>query len=145
MNGFGTKAEGSPAHAAVGNDWHVEGIGDFDGDGKSDVLWRDDNGAVYIWEMNGLGTKTEGSVAHAAVTNDWHVQEIGDFNDDGNSDILRRNDNGQVYIWEMNGLQIKAEGASRTPQLATIGTFKRDGTIQRTGVTALMLNVTRGL
>jgi len=27
--------------------------GDFDGDGKSDLLWRTDSGALAIWEMNG--------------------------------------------------------------------------------------------
>jgi uncharacterized repeat protein (TIGR01451 family) len=29
-----------PAHAPVTDDWHVQGVGDFNGDGNSDVLWR---------------------------------------------------------------------------------------------------------
>ena len=111
MNGFGVKAEGPVAHAAVPNQWQIEGLGDFDHDGKGDVLWRNDSGQVYIWEMNGLQVKAEGTVAHAAVTSDWHVQSIADVDGDGKSDIIWRNDNGAVYIWEMNGLQIKAEGS----------------------------------
>ena len=28
-------------------------IGDFNGDGQSDILWRNDNGAVAEWLLNG--------------------------------------------------------------------------------------------
>jgi FG-GAP-like repeat len=109
---LGIKAEGGVAHAAVTNDWHVEGTGDFNGDGNSDVLWRQDgSGQTYIWEMNGLQIQGEGGVAHAAVTNDWHVEGVGDFNGDGRSDVLWRQDgSGQMYIWEMNGQQVQKEG-----------------------------------
>src|SRR5438132_7246676 len=27
-------------------------LGDFDGDGKSDILWRDDNGTLAMWLMD---------------------------------------------------------------------------------------------
>jgi VCBS repeat-containing protein len=84
---------------------------DFNGDGNSDVVWRDDSGRVYFWGMTGLQTNGEGSVAHAPVTNDWHIQGSGDFNGDGKSDLLWRHDSGQVYLWEMDGLQIKGEGS----------------------------------
>jgi FG-GAP repeat len=73
MDGLGTKAEGGVAHAAVPNDWHIQGIGDFNGDGNSDLVWRHDSGQVYFWEMAGLNVEAEGSVAHAAVPNDWHI------------------------------------------------------------------------
>jgi FG-GAP repeat len=47
------KEEGTVVHAGVPNDWHVQGVGDFNGDGNSDVLWRQDgSGQVYVWEMN---------------------------------------------------------------------------------------------
>jgi FG-GAP-like repeat len=91
--------------------WRARDVShDFDGDGKSGVLWRHDSGQVYFWEMNGLGIKNEGGVAHAPVPNDWHIQGAGDFDGDGNNDVLWRHDSGQVYFWEMNGLAIKAEG-----------------------------------
>jgi hypothetical protein len=73
MNGLGIKAEGAPAHALVPNDWHVQDVGDFDADAKSDILWRHDSGQVYFWEMNGLGIKAEGAVAHAPVPSDWQI------------------------------------------------------------------------
>jgi hypothetical protein len=37
----------------VGNEWHIVGIGDFGGDGMSDILWRRDNGSIVAFEMNG--------------------------------------------------------------------------------------------
>jgi hypothetical protein len=50
--------------------WRARDVShDFDGDGKSGVLWRN-NGQVQFWEMDGLGVKTEGGVAHAPVTSD---------------------------------------------------------------------------
>ena len=39
-----TIATGVPAS------WHVVGVGDFDGNGKSDIVWHNDNGAVAIWD-----------------------------------------------------------------------------------------------
>ncbi len=53
------------------NDWHIAGTGDFNGDGKSDILWRNDNGTVGIWDLN------DQQIVHAfnlgEVTNDWHL------------------------------------------------------------------------
>jgi hypothetical protein len=73
MNGLAIKAEGGVAHAPVPNDWHIQDIGDYNADGKSDLLWRHDSGQVYIWEMNGLGIAAEGGVPHAPVPSDWHI------------------------------------------------------------------------
>jgi FG-GAP repeat len=67
------------AHAPVPNDWHIQGTGDFDGDGNSDILWRHDSGQVYIWEMNGFGITAEGGVAHAPVPGDWHIFSPNNF------------------------------------------------------------------
>jgi FG-GAP-like repeat len=114
--------------------WRARDVShDFDGDGKSGVLWRHDSGQVQFWEMDGLGIKAEGAVAHVAVPNDWHIQGAGDFDGDGNNDVLWRHDSGQVYFWEMDGLQVKAEGApahALVPNewhIQGIGDFNADG------------------
>src|SRR5205085_221663 len=69
---------------------------DFYGIGTSDILWRNDSGAVYLWGMSGTGRIAAGSPGSA--TTDWHINGVGDFDGDGKSDILWRNDNGAVYI-----------------------------------------------
>jgi hypothetical protein len=35
-----------------GPDWHIMGTGDYNNDGKSDILWQNSSGAVVVWEMN---------------------------------------------------------------------------------------------
>jgi hypothetical protein len=112
---------------------NVNPVDDFNGDGKSGVLWRHDSGQVYFWEMDGLGIKAEGGVAHAPVPTDWHIQGAGDFDGDGKSDVLWRHDSGQVYFWEMDGLGIKAEGAAAHAAVPNdwhiqgVGDFDGDG------------------
>jgi hypothetical protein len=36
--------------------------GDFNGDGKSDILWRNTNGQAAIWELNGSNVISEANV-----------------------------------------------------------------------------------
>ena len=90
--------------------WSVAGVGDFDGDGNSDILWRNTNGSLAEWQMNGSTIASSDRITFAgiAVTPDatWHVVEIGDFNGDGSSDVLWRNDNGAMAQWLMNGNEI---------------------------------------
>ena len=81
-------------------DWHVVGAGDFNGDGRDDILWRSDSGALSNW----LGTASGGWIyndanASATVPTSWHIASIGDFNGDGRDDILWRNDSGHFSNW----------------------------------------------
>jgi hypothetical protein len=46
----------NPNTSGVGNlstMWSVAETGDFNGDGYSDILWRDSSGDIAIWYMNG--------------------------------------------------------------------------------------------
>lgn len=81
--------------------WGVAGTGDFNHDGKSDILWRGANGSVAMWLMTG-GVVTSGFTI-GVVPTAWSVVGVGDFNADGTSDILWRNSDGTASIWQMNG------------------------------------------
>jgi hypothetical protein len=76
---------------------------DFNGDGKSDVLWRHGtNGVNRIWLMNGA-TVLSDPVINVDANLSWKVAGAGDFNGDGKSDILWRNiTTGQNRLWLMN-------------------------------------------
>ena len=130
---------GSPV--APDNSWNVAGIGDFNGDGKSDILWRNTNGSLIDWTMNGSQVTASQQVtlggSAAAPDSSWSVAGIGDFNGDGKSDILWRDTNGSLIDWTMNGSQITSSqtmtlgGSAAMPNsswsVAAIGDFNGDG------------------
>jgi hypothetical protein len=90
--------------------WSLVGVGDFNGNGTSDVLWRDTNGTLAEWTMNGSQITSGQAVTFQgnAVTLDasWQIAQIGDFTGNGTSDILWRNSDGALAEWTMNGSQI---------------------------------------
>ena len=79
--------------------WHVAGVGDFNGDGRDDILWRNDDGTITDWLSNANGTFSASTTFSTYVPTDWHVVGTGDFNGDGRDDILWRNDSGQLTDW----------------------------------------------
>lgn len=89
---------------AVGNDWTIAGTGDFNGDGRSDILWRNSNtGEFGDWLAQANGSFAyNAAVGLTAVGLDWHIVGIADYNRDGRDDILWRNDNGQLGDWLAN-------------------------------------------
>ena len=113
--------------------WLVKGIGDFDGDGKADILWRNAaTGENYVYFMSGTSIVGEGYLP-TVPSQSWRVAGIGDFNGDGESDILWRNgETGENYVYFMSGTSIVDEGylptvPSQSWRVAGIGDFNADG------------------
>ncbi len=87
----------------VSTDWHIVGTGDFNGDGRDDILWRNVDGTLGNWLANPNGGHSYNAAAGAVqVSTDWHIAGTGDYNGDGRTDILWRNDNGQFGNWLAN-------------------------------------------
>ncbi len=84
---------------AVGNDWHIVGAGDFNGDGRDDILWRSDTGGFGNWLGNAAGGFAVNTNSLNQVSTDWKVAGTGDFNGDGREDVLWRSDAGVVGDW----------------------------------------------
>jgi hypothetical protein len=95
---------------------------DFNGDKNSDILWRNTDGSIALWQMNS-STVTPSSVG--SLTSDWKIAGTGDFNSDRKSDILLANTNGAVATWQMNG--------STVTKATTIGTLTTGWSIAGTG------------
>jgi len=134
MDGLAIKASEGHIRLVADLAWQVAGLGDFDGNGKADILWRNGTtGENYIYFMDGLTISTEGYTRTAADLN-WQVAGTGDFDGDGKADILWRHAaTGENYIYPMDGLTIKpTEGYIRTVadpdwKIAGIGDFDGDG------------------
>ena len=92
--------QGNYANAAYGvaASWRLAGTGDFNGDGRCDILWRMADGAVTNWSGNANGSFSAAAVNFQAGAG-WNVAGTGDFNGDGRSDILWRHENGTLTSW----------------------------------------------
>src|SRR5205809_2794953 len=114
MNGTTIVTEGYLRTVADLN-WNVAGIGDFDGGGKDDILWRNSAaGENYIYPMNGLSIKPAEGYLRTVADQNWQVVGTGDFGGDGKADILWRNSaTGENYIYLMNVTAIVTEGYLR--------------------------------
>ena len=91
---------GSNFNISISSDWHIVGTGDFNGDGRVDILWQNDNGTVTDWLGTSNGSFTgNGANFSTVMSSDWHIVATGDFNGDGRTDILWQNTNGQITDW----------------------------------------------
>ncbi len=84
-----------------GANWKAIAVGDFNGDGKSDIVWQNSSTQqVETYLMNGTAI----SSSSAAMTGTGLTAvATGDFNNDGKSDILFKDGLGNAVIWFMNG------------------------------------------
>ncbi|WP_308517425.1 FG-GAP repeat domain-containing protein [Sphingomonas flavescens] len=81
----------------LSNEWKMAGAGDFDGNGRADILWRSVTGTLAQWSgaANGAFTPAWGT----SVDLSWKVAGTGDFNGDGKDDILWRSTSGALADW----------------------------------------------
>src|SRR5437879_13836821 len=76
--------------------WKIAGVGDFDGDGKADILWRSSaTGENYMYFMNGTTVRAEDVVLRVADSA-WKSADEGDSVGDGRADHARGNDSTRV-------------------------------------------------
>jgi hypothetical protein len=107
--------------------WQSLGTGDFNGDGTSDILWRNTStGEVDTWLMN--NGHVTGGAALGSVSSAWQFAGIGDYTGNGTSDVLWRNTNtGAVDTWIVNndrltgGSGISAASTAWQPQVTHTG------------------------
>jgi ELWxxDGT repeat protein/VCBS repeat-containing protein len=118
--------------------WNVGGIGDFNRDGKSDIIWRNDAAALTdIWFMDGTTLLSSASIFPARGAG-WTIGGTGDFNQDGTTDIVWRFGAAAVTeVWFMDGTALLSSaaigansggaGATAAWELGAIGDFNQDG------------------
>jgi len=81
-------------------DTQILGLGDFNGDGQTDLLLRNVNGAVGCYFTGG---ETTGWNYFQSLGDEWHLDAIGDLNGDGRSDVVLSHDAGFAGSWLTQG------------------------------------------
>ena len=135
MDGLSIKPSEGYLRTVADQSWQVAGIGDFDGDGKSDILWRNSaSGQNYLYPMEGRAIKASEGFIRTVADLAWQVKGVGDFDGDGKADIVWRNStSGENYLYPMDGTTIRStEGYLRTVadlnwQIAAVGDYDGDG------------------
>lgn len=90
--------------ANLPSSWTVAGTGDFNFDGRSDILWRNTTGDAVVSLMKGPDITSSTFIANLPTS--WTVAGTGDFNGDGKADILWRNSTGDAVVSLMDGTAI---------------------------------------
>jgi hypothetical protein len=126
----------NPGNSGVlspGVGWTLVATGDFNHDGKPDVVWRNQgNGQNVVWYMNGAAKL--GEAALPTLGGNSRIVGTADFNNDGNIDILWRNDNvGTNAIWLMNGIirssVVTLPNLGGNSRIVGTGDFNNDGSM----------------
>ena len=90
-----------------GREWDAQGLADFDGDGRTDVLWRNENsGENLVWYMKGNqgNERKDSERVESWRDRDWTLSGVGDFDSNGRPDLLWHNaSSNSTEMWEMNG------------------------------------------
>ncbi len=107
--------------------WKVAATGDFNRDGRPDLLWRNyTSQKLVIWTLDG-NTRVGAIVPtpDQAVDGNWEVVAALDYNKDGNRDLLWYNyTSGKIVVWYMDANVVRTAGAFTTPANAGDANWK---------------------
>ena len=105
--GNGTQVRERRELRSPGQRWEAKGVADFNGDGRSDVLWRNERtGENLVWYLKGdKGTDYKDSERIESYRESgWTLEGVGDFNRDSDPDLLwREQSSGETVVWQMGG------------------------------------------
>jgi len=81
--------------------------GDFNGDGKPDILFQDNDGFVAAWFMNGANLSSASFLIPSNSGDPaWRISATGDFNRDGEEDLLFQHTDGSLAVWYMRDIEM---------------------------------------
>jgi len=84
-------------------------IGDFNGDGRDDIVLQSAYGGAYVvWLMDGATVLESRTILDATSAYGWHIAAAIDLDGDGKTDLVWRHDDGSAGGWLMDGTTIRA-------------------------------------
>ncbi len=84
--------------------WRVSAIGDFDRDGKDDLLFQHTDGTLAVWYLDGLKLRSGALLNPGNPGEGWRVIGAADFNSDGMLDLFFQHRDGTLAVWFVNGV-----------------------------------------
>jgi hypothetical protein len=70
----GTQVTANPQIGVMDPGFHFAGKGDYNGDGKTDLLFENDaTHALSVWEMNGTQVEAKAQIGTINAAADWHL------------------------------------------------------------------------
>jgi hypothetical protein len=89
-------------HGIVGTGWSFTNFfpGDWNGDGKSDMVARTSDGRLLYYTFNGSGFTSQGTIGTG-----WWFEDYfpADWNGDGKTDMMARSSDGKLHLYPFNG------------------------------------------
>ena len=137
MDGMAQKSDVPTSPAALADlNWRLEATGDLNGDGQSDLVWRQKlSGSVVAWLMNGV-TRANGQLLAGGtpIPDPWKVVGSGQFSlaSDSNNDLLVTNAaTGVLQVWLLDGsLQVTSMVATTSVpagwEVVAVGDYNTD-------------------
>ncbi len=112
--------------------------GDFDGDGRTDLVFRNnfDGAENLVWFMDGVTRTAQARITPYATSADWRIRGVDKFDFGDTNDLVFWNQvTGQVEFWLMNGTDrvgapVPLSGGPVLPpnwDLSATADFNRDG------------------
>jgi len=104
LNGLDSAGGGVIANNPFGVGWSIAAVGDFNGDGKSDLVWRRSDGLTEIQLLNSNQAIGGGVIQNSPFDSSWSIVGSGFFNGDSKEDLVwQRPSDGLTEIQYLDG------------------------------------------
>lgn len=90
--------------------WVVVGSGDFNADGKPDLVFQHQDGTLALWYLDGTRL-TQSTLLNPSLPNDgpWRVKSVTDLDSDGQPDLLFQHRGvGTIAVWFMDNDDLRS-------------------------------------